>query len=58
MHPVHRREANALLADAADTKIDREDVLGRLTALGRVLGGDDRHELGRRVYDILDRRPT
>jgi hypothetical protein len=52
----HQDQGDALVEDALNPKIDREEILGRLTKLGRLLGGTERHELGRQVYNALERR--
>jgi hypothetical protein len=56
MTDEQNKQADAILADAADPKVSRWDVLHRLTKLGQVVGGDDRHELGTKIYSALDRR--
>jgi hypothetical protein len=57
MTAEQRAVADAILADAADHKRRPKGILSRLTALGRQLGGDDRHELTQQVYHLLDNRP-
>jgi hypothetical protein len=52
----HQDQGDALVEDALNPKIDREEILGRLTALNRVSGGDARHALTQRVYNALERR--
>jgi hypothetical protein len=56
MTTQQKKQADHILADAANSQVPRDDVLHRLTVLSHDLNGDERFDLGRQVHHLLDNR--